>query len=557
MAFRIIHERHGSNGSVERSETRVEQQEIVLGRGGESDVILVGQRIGIEHARFAWEGGALAVLDLGSLAGIRVNGRRVARAALADGDVVSLGDIEARVRLQGQEAELTLVEGLAQPVQDQDLAAKGLAALGIESHVPPMRMLSLAAAVLVSLVFLALPIGSGEKDAWSTGPVSRAHQLIEEDCGQCHAKPFQPVQDAQCLTCHHMTEHAKGIGDFNARHPALQARCAQCHMEHNGDSGVITHDSRQCSSCHARMASLQPGATAENVPSFDLHPQFKISVPGPQGTVSRVSLDDQERAVDSSRIKLNHKLHLKRGLRGKEGPVTLECGACHRLGPDFRQLEPIRFDKHCRDCHSLGFDERLPYEEVPHGDAESVFESLFAAYSKVVLLKEDESVPNPAHDSTRDMPGSVPGAEEAPVPQSIAAVLGSARDAEKQLFTKTACFLCHSIAEKPSSEQTVSNAHYSVVEPNIPSVWFPQAHFSHGAHEKFTCESCHEKARGSSETKDLLLPRKQLCQECHRSEDTEGFVRSDCTECHSYHDSLGFPGERKEDIASYLKSLTR
>lgn len=557
MAFRCIREKITPNGSTERLVTEFAQAEVVFGRGGESHVLLASSRVGTAHAKFVWESGALFVRDLGSATGTRVNGKRVSRCQLNDGDVLELGDTEVKVRIESGVAELTYLERDSQEAHNGERTARQVAALMVESHLPRMSILSLVAVVLVFAAYFAYPMGSENKHSWSPGVISHSHQLIEGDCRKCHAVPFQQVQDKECGSCHMMSEHAEGMASFLKSNPHKDMRCAQCHMEHNGPHGTIISDERQCVSCHAGMSQLEKSPTIENVSSFDTHPQFKVPVWDEGGAVTRVSLDDTKRAVDSSQIKLNHKVHLEEGLRGKDGPVTLGCNDCHKLSSDSRTIEPIKFEKHCQDCHSLGFDERLPNAQVPHGDSEAVYPALFAAYTKVILLKDNEAWPNPARDMERLMPG-----QDVPAPMELAGdsvddVVKSARDAERELFTKTACFLCHSYQEKPAIQQTTVNTHYEVINPHIPSVWFSKARFSHGSHEEFTCESCHPKTRESSKTADLLLPGTKLCQECHSSVRKEGFVSSPCLECHSYHDALGFPAEKKQDIAAYLKELTR
>lgn len=556
--FRFIYEKKTDAGGAERRVSEFPQAEVIFGRGGRSHILLPSYKLGTEHAKFSREGATLVVTDLGSPAGVRVNGCLVSRVELQNGDIVSLGDIDLRVSVDtGEAVDITWLELLPLAVPDEERLARRMRQLRIESYLPSLRVISLLVIFFGVAVCLAYPLATRQKGQWSSGPISNAHKLIEADCVQCHAEPFKPVRDQECLACHSMSEHANGMGDFLKKHHDLEQRCAECHMEHNGDHGIISTDPRFCSSCHENITALTSAATIENVSSFDSHPQFRIALRDASGVATKVSLDEAE-AKDLTPIKFGHKLHLKEGLEGKDGPVTLQCSNCHSLDKDFKTLKPIQFDQHCRDCHALGFDERLPNAQVPHGKAEAVFTALFAAYSRVVLLGEDQELPNPAQDMQRDMPGA-----QAPLvtpkieARGVSGVVDSARDAERQLFTKTGCFLCHSYSEKPQELQTAVNSHFEIVPPKIPNVWFPAARFSHGAHEEFSCESCHEKARDSQDTTDLLLPRKQLCQECHASADQGGYVRSDCVECHSYHDSLGFPSEKKQDIADYLQGLTR
>lgn len=555
--FRFVHEKNTESGPSERRVTEFAQDEVIVGRGGKSHIILPSHKLGAEHAKFSREGEKVVALDLGSPTGMRVNGRIVSRAELRHEDKILLGDVELILRVDGDVAELTWVELLGAPVSDEERLAKKLAQLRIDSYLPSIRTLSIVLIIIGVAACLAYPLATKKKRQWISGPISNAHRLIEGDCTKCHSEPFKHVQDKECLSCHSMSEHAKGFSGFTEKHAGLEMRCAQCHMEHNGDHGLVSRDPRFCTSCHANLTSLKSDTGVENVASFDSHPEFRVAVRDAVGAVTRVSLDDASRAKDSSQIKLNHKIHLQKDLEGKDGAVTLECSSCHELDAGFKKLKPIQFDKHCRDCHSLGFDERLPAAEVPHGDAEAIFPALFAAYSRVVLLGEDEELPNPARDMQRDMPGTPKLQPPQIEATGVAGVVESAREAEVQLFTRTGCFLCHSYREKPAEMQTSVNSHYEIVKPEIPNVWFTAARFSHGAHEEFSCESCHEKTRESTKTSELLLPGKKLCQECHASSRREGYVRSDCLECHSFHDSLGFPAEKKQDIAAYIKGLTR
>jgi predicted CXXCH cytochrome family protein len=136
-------------------------------------------------------------------------------------------------------------------------------------------------------------------------------------------------------------------------------------------------------------------------------------------------------------------------------------------------------------------------------------------------------------------------------------VQSSARRAEEEVFTRTGCFLCHTYREKPLSDQRVDETRYTITAPNIPAVWMTKARFDHGAHEELSCESCHEKTRTSTETKDLLLPSIAVCRECHMEGAKAGFVESDCTQCHAYHAALEVPREKKQSLTDFLHTLTR
>jgi predicted CXXCH cytochrome family protein len=557
MIVRHIQQKIGTNGAAESLVAEFSNPEIIVGRGGDAQIIFSSQRVSLIHAKFSFFVGTLVIEDQGSLAGVRVNGRRVARANLSSGDVIELGDVEIRVNYHGERVELTSrIATVAEEASNETLA-KRADQFRIDRYLPTMSRICISVVILGVAAFLVYPFGSRDFRSWNSGPISNSHKLIEADCQKCHAEPFARVQDRECLSCHGLTKHAENFDQFSARHLGLEMRCATCHAEHNRDRGLINKDSDLCVSCHSSMTALEPKISVLDVASLAEHPQFRVSVRGQDGAQTRVSVDDTGRAIDQSEIKLNHKVHLQPGLRGKDGPVTLECSSCHQVNKDFKTLKPISFDAHCRDCHSLGFDERLPFVEVPHGDSEAVYPALFTEYTKMLLLGDDESLPNTSKDLPRIMPSGSAPPNTAPKVGDVSGVVSSAREAEKQLFTRTGCFLCHSFSEKSEQERTDTNSHYIVKKPGIPDVWFSRARFSHGAHEELSCESCHSKTRESTKTTDLLLPGKELCVKCHAQEDTLGYVRSGCAECHSYHDALGIPREKKQSIDDYLRGLTR
>lgn len=69
-----------------------------LGRAPRADFVVDAALVSRVHCRFVLEGERLDVEDLGSTNGTWVNGRRVQRSALADGDRVTVGRVEFEVR---------------------------------------------------------------------------------------------------------------------------------------------------------------------------------------------------------------------------------------------------------------------------------------------------------------------------------------------------------------------------------------------------------------------------------------------------------------------------
>jgi Protein of unknown function (DUF3662)/FHA domain len=69
----------------------IAKQRVVLGRSRDCDIQLTDPNVSRRHAELRQEGSSFWIVDLDSTNGIEVNGRRVKRAKLADGDTVILG----------------------------------------------------------------------------------------------------------------------------------------------------------------------------------------------------------------------------------------------------------------------------------------------------------------------------------------------------------------------------------------------------------------------------------------------------------------------------------
>jgi hypothetical protein len=123
-------------------------------------------------------------------------------------------------------------------------------------------------------------------------------------------------------------------------------------------------------------------------------------------------------------------------------------------------------------------------------------------------------------------------------------------EAEDLLWRKT-CKQCHTLT--PSARTSHRKIELQVmtgsdidklsgVSAGLPDVapanttlrWMPHAKFDHGAHEGFTCVSCHAKALTSTEASDILLPGIETCKTCHAPGPEH--AESRCFECHTYHD---------------------
>ena len=72
----------------------VDTDRVVIGRAKECDVQLTDPNVSRRHAELRRENGAYWIVDLGSTNGMEVNGRRLERAQLENGDTITLGSTE-------------------------------------------------------------------------------------------------------------------------------------------------------------------------------------------------------------------------------------------------------------------------------------------------------------------------------------------------------------------------------------------------------------------------------------------------------------------------------
>jgi Protein of unknown function (DUF3662)/FHA domain len=80
--------------TVNGTRHEVKQRRLVMGRSRDCDIQLSDANVSRRHAELRQEGASYWIVDLASTNGIEVNGKRVKRAKLHDGDKVTLGSTD-------------------------------------------------------------------------------------------------------------------------------------------------------------------------------------------------------------------------------------------------------------------------------------------------------------------------------------------------------------------------------------------------------------------------------------------------------------------------------
>jgi hypothetical protein len=427
---------------------------------------------------------------------------------------------------------------------------------------------------LLALIWITWRGFSGDHRVYSSGRMSKAHAVLEKDCAACHLRTagafFAGAADSACLGCHDgPIHHAEQIHAPN---------CTACHIEHRGRISLAVTNNESCAQCHARLLARSGNLPLwAHIRSFESgHPEFAAL-----RAVAGVGTSDP------GTIKLNHAIHMKPIRRGPNGPnVNLDCGNCHRpvgvpadmtysdakyraaavsykesdevlplpagtLSPpkpiSGRELmAQVKFANACAGCHLLTFDKRFDFG-VPHDKPEVIHAFLVRTFREYIAAHAGEV--RVQREPSRDLTGK-PLPLEFRVLTPAQWVTERTAEAEDLLWRKT-CKQCHTLAVSAKTSQrkielsavqrsgadkfSNTSAELPRIAPaNITLRWMPHAKFDHGAHEGFTCESCHAKALTSTETSDVLLPGIETCKKCH----APGLehAESRCFECHTYHD---------------------
>jgi hypothetical protein len=566
MSFTYIITTKSSAGGSESLSTDLPKRVLLIGRGSDCDIALRSKTVSLRHAELTLdEQDVLTIRDLGSLTGIKVNSQTATAAKLQEGDTFHIGETKFTVGRSDKSIILTEERSDVPPVAREDRVQAALSVYNRFKDLPYLQELGMLLAAFLFIATLVSPLGSDNQPSWSSGPLANVHQTFGHSCVSCHAEPFQPITDTSCMDCHSMSDHTpegtlptlRGIvqtlqatkisGGNSSPHSSAalkdhpEGRCATCHIDHNGDEGLVNTHPKLCTDCHGAIKKQFNDATSLPVTSWEDHPELSATILSRNSTnsateLSYVALDGKTTPQDPTPLKFNHKVHLQGPLKSDSGDRSLSCTDCHQIQPRTEGLlTPVTYEKSCKSCHPLTYDERLPKLVLPHGRPDDVYKVLLSSYIGVAEeIHSKKNSPLAQQFSFKSIPGrarSVVAESQQQFAQE------EARNVEKLLFPKTTCGTCHMV-EKNTTPVDALSSRYTVASPLIPTNWMSRARFNHAKHQFKDCNTCHEGVSQSSETTDVLLPAKKSCNECHASDRALGKVKSDCIMCHSFHDEV-------------------
>ncbi|MCB1647551.1 MAG: hypothetical protein KDI36_18960, partial [Pseudomonadales bacterium] len=565
-----------------------------IGRGTDQTIQIPDRRLPLNHSKLTLSGGKL---NIASDYRFSVNDESARRAVLEVDDVIGISGHEIRVLAGTGEYDYVLEITLeAEQVEKlRDRFQTRLRETGI-----PERGLSWALFLTILIATLVIPMfgvfsdmsslkatpGMPDDGLWLSGELHQTHAFMGQDCSYCHAIPFTPTRDEECLYCHLSVNHHFDTKVFG-RDYQVGDRCADCHKEHSETASITRDDQESCTACHADLQGI--GFDSDRLkPVSDFlndHPDFMVTLtkygPDEQWHDSRLEIWEDE-AFEESNLLFPHDVHVsKEGIDSPEGPVILSCADCHTPDSGGKNMLTVNMEQHCASCHQLTFDPATPDRVVPHGSPPELMQTLREYYALQFL---NQGQPEPATDKAPEVarePARTsrrPGRSERPkvisdiitetraekgIPLTSQARLfieARVEDAAANLFEKQTCTICHQITAV-ADEQVP----WKVLPVHLTSDWYPMAVFSHDSHKNMQCEGCHE-ASVSASAEDILMTDIGTCRQCHGGEHSERLLQSNCITCHEFHlDSQNPMGElveirdleRQESAAAETEAVER
>jgi hypothetical protein len=444
----------------------------------------------------------------------------------------------------------------------------------------------LCALVLMLGIYAILQLEVSRSDkVYNPAPLSISHANLEGNCAACHdlaaRNIFRPAHrgdspvsrdpasgqsiffsssasiNQACQKCHanmdlhQPTTQTLALKDFHTQLRIVAATgCFNCHQEHLGRIDLKLPGDSACATCHndARQMSADVislalsgagasrnaihGMTSDGVvhfipperkrplPLFTAfergHPPFEYEQPG---------------LKDPDVLTFSHRQHLVPSMK-------LNCADCHKPAADGIYYQRVTYQTACQRCHLLQLDPSNPELLLPHGDVgrlRSFLHSLVYQYSELDRKKQaaQNKVPSPDEQKAFAAKQIISLLQRAGVQSpgdfehEILFAANPYKDRPptgRQPFFP-GCAYCHQVTQSPGSGDPV------VTPPSMADRWLAHGAFTHAKHVSMSCVACHA-ANNSREASDLIMPAKESCATCHRS---QGVAPFRCLACHTFH----------------------
>jgi hypothetical protein len=274
---------------------------------------------------------------------------------------------------------------------------------------------------------------------------------------------------------------------------------------------------------------------------WDDHPEFRINL---AKAADRKNIRDPDSYLADDVVhdilRFNHSRHFASDIPAvdKSGK-KLDCNDCHQLETEGRFMKRISYQANCQICHQLQFDLNNPNLTLPHGDSTAVLGFLRSITTQYEDLAKRRGITDPGkirkfvEDQRKGLAKQYNSDQ-----QLINRVFFEADPykirpgAARQAANFAGCAYCHQVTPAAIGAPTIT-------KPILVDRWMLLSDFDHAKHVRVKgveCETCHQVARSSTKSSDILLPVKDSCVKCHSPKAEPGFrTAAECITCHTYH----------------------
>lgn len=532
------------SGQPIRKELLVTGDILQIGRAAGCNLLLLDHRVNLYHAAIRHSNEGKLYIERSEGANLYINGSFALSAKLKPGTHIHIGPYELIVEPPFGDYDLVLsAEIVNQPPEEHEYIAVKHAPVSLAEAGLSKRKPALWLAGVLALVFLLIPMTPildtmlpkwatslqiSLIKSWQVGEMSQGHHLISAKCNICHLRPFAPVPDKACESCHKAV--AKHIDDKTLHANVFKdIRCGECHHEHRGEKGQTIPDS-QCVVCHTKIKEKNDKTKLKNVRDFGTdHPAFSLTFKTghKDQDVIRISQTEKAKLIERSGLKFSHKVHLdKNGVSSPEGDTLLKCRDCHHLDEAGIRFKPISMKNDCQQsgCHALRFKPPASKRQVPHGSERNVMIALREYHAATAISNIASGGELQCGESTNRSKNQIQRALDcANNNASVNAAL---------LFKQNeGCGECHEISHVDSDKDIP----WKIRPVTITSHWLRNSRFPHAKHSTAKCIDCHDKAL-SEKSSDVAIPAIEKCRECHTGRKQVKYkVSNSCANCHDFH----------------------
>ncbi len=529
----VVHIHRNSRGQAVRKEQTVFGETIQIGRASDCRILLPSPGVSMYHAVLRHGEDGRLYLSAQEGAELLVNDALAKQVECIPGTYILLGSF--RLVIEENTGSFDVV--IAIEAEDEARRAQARLPISIAELQLSKRRVAFWTSLVVVVIFLLLPLmqslpaTKGAKlpvsflDLWNIGHMSSGHHSLASKCSTCHEKPFQPVADKACMSCHTTRHH---IADPVLFEKAFRnKRCADCHPDHRGDLPIERLD-KQCVSCHGNIKAINPRASHTSIQDFSVdHPDFKLTLKTGHGERDFREVTQIGNVKEKSGLKFSHLVHLnKKGISTPDGDTVMVCQDCHLPDDAGLRFNPISMEKSCQQsgCHALDFDPPVADRPLPHGSVPKLMDTLREYYAKAAV---DEMLTS----GTRECAGEPTTGKNLLERVQSCAKNQVGANLHKLFTSKEGCVECHEVSPQPEN----ADEPWKVHAIQITQHWLRHAAFSHSRHATSRCTDCHDKENSRS-SGDISIPDIKKCRTCHvGAKEVKGKVSTSCEACHVFH----------------------